>query len=113
MKNLLAAYEPDLMVIRIKEDLEALSNRDGIIVPFKDMEEVSVFFHEWIHFIHNTSTLIGLTLFYSYIGLWKIFRYSYANGLAGEVGLNDDLKKQFNNMLKFMGGLGQVVMRND
>lgn len=103
--NVLASYEPDLMVIKINKDFKPLSNEDGEIVPFKNFEEISIFFHEWIHFIHNSSTLIGLTLFNSYIGLWKIFRFTYAGGQPVEVELNEDLKIQLKNLIEFKNAI--------
>jgi len=104
-KNVLASYEPDLMVIKINKDFKPLSNEDGKIIPFKSLEEISIFFHEWIHFIHNSSTLIGLTLFNSYIGLWKIFRFTYADGQPVEVELDEDLKIQLKNLIEFKNAI--------
>lgn len=104
MKIQAATYLPDRMIITIKKDLEALSDSNGEIQPFKSLEEVGYFFHEWIHFLHNTSTLIGLTIFYNYIGLWKIFRFTYNDyGEAGVVEICEDYKIQLNELLTFIG----------
>ena len=43
---------------------------------FKGPREVSYFFHEWIHYVHNVSTIHGMSAFSSLIGLWNAFRFT-------------------------------------
>jgi len=68
-----ASYLPDCQVIRLKWDFAAFAdpgNIRGIVGP----TEVGVFFHEWVHYLHNVSTILGLSAFGNQVALWSEFR---------------------------------------
>lgn len=87
----IASYLPQVMMIKLKSDLNVLNNFN-YIEGFKTRQEIGVFFHEWIHYVHNTTTLLGLSSFYSSISLWHLFRNTYNNKVfaGGEFLSNKD-----------------------
>jgi hypothetical protein len=78
----IASYLPQIMMIKLKSDLNVLLNPDDP-EKFETAEQIGVFFHEWIHYLHNTTTLLGLSSFNSSVALWHLFRNTYKDGVAG------------------------------
>lgn len=71
----IASYLPDFQLIKFGPDLPAFAdpeNHRGILVP----HELAYFFHEWIHYFHNVSTVHGLSSFANLVHLWGLFRNS-------------------------------------
>jgi len=86
----ISSYRPDCQVITLKKEFAAFTDPDnlrGIIGP----DEVGYIFHEWIHYLHNVSTIHGLTAFVNFAHLWSAFRNTIGDdGLsAGSTVLND------------------------
>lgn len=57
-----ASYLPESQIITLRKDFPAFTDPeklDGFINP----EQFGVFFHEWIHFLHNISTINGFSIF--------------------------------------------------
>jgi len=68
-----ATYAPEMQLLTLKPDFEAFAdpaNPRG----FESPEQVAIFFHEWIHYLHNVSTVHGLTTFGTLTILWSNFR---------------------------------------
>lgn len=71
----LATYLPESQVITLKKDIDCFQDPDNL-KGFANPQSLSVFFHEWIHFLHNVSTINGLVGFSQQIVLWSNFRWS-------------------------------------
>lgn len=71
----LATYLPESQIITLKKDMGCFQDPDNL-EGFPNIQSLSVFFHEWIHFLHNVSTTNGLVGFSQQIVLWSNFRWS-------------------------------------
>lgn len=90
MKETPATYLSEFMLIKLKPLIPAFCDPDKLR-GFQTAQEVGVFMHEWMHYLHNTYTLLGLVTFNHSIGLWKIFRWSYdSQGNSGALPLDDN-----------------------
>lgn len=68
-----ASYLPECQVITLREHFDAFADPNdtrGIQTP----QELGFFFHEWLHYLHNISTVQGLSAFSNQVGLWTNFR---------------------------------------
>lgn len=78
----IASYLPDFQLIKLGLDLPAFCDPDdprGFVGP----HEISYFFHEWLHYLHNASTIHGLSAFANLVHLWTLFRSSIgSDGLS-------------------------------
>lgn len=89
-----ASFLPDSLVIRLSKNITAFANPDDIegFTPLN----IGFFFHEWVHYLHNVSTLHGLSSFENAIAIWSDFRFTchagtYSGGadsLATDVALD-------------------------
>jgi hypothetical protein len=77
----IASYAPDRQIITFSPAMLILP-RDGERENFETAVQMSYFFHEWIHYLHNVSTVHGMSAYSSFIGLWNAFRHT-----TGELGL--------------------------
>ncbi|CAI2041595.1 Uncharacterised protein [Serratia fonticola] len=69
----IASYLPESQIITLSKDFPALDDPNelkGFITPV----QLGIFFHEWIHFLHNVSTFNGLSSFSIQVVLWSNFR---------------------------------------
>jgi hypothetical protein len=71
----IASYAPDKQIITFSPAMLILP-RDGARGHFKTAVQMSYFFHEWIHYLHNVSTVHGMSAYSSFIGLWNAFRHT-------------------------------------
>ncbi len=78
----IASYAPDSQIITFGPAMLILP-RDGERGNFETVVQMSYFFHEWIHYLHNVSTVHGMSAYSSFIGLWNAFRHT-----TGELGLS-------------------------
>ncbi|HBE5975174.1 TPA: hypothetical protein KMD88_002735, partial [Escherichia coli] len=72
------SYLPESQIITLCKDFPAFTDPeklDGFINP----EQFGVFFHEWIHFLHNISTINGFSIFCTQNILWSNFRWAMDN----------------------------------
>lgn len=71
----IASYSPDRQIITFSEDMMVCPEgaNSGL---FQGPKIVSYFFHEWIHYLHNVSTIHGISAFSSFIGMWNAFRFT-------------------------------------
>jgi hypothetical protein len=98
-----ASYLPDCQVIRLRPEFSAFSdpeNPRGVHGP----NEIGLFFHEWLHYLHNVSTVHGLSAFGNQVLLWTDFRHTTnASGLsAGSEGLAPQHKEIVRQRLVFL-----------
>lgn len=80
-----ASFLPDSLVIRLSKNITAFAN-PGDIEGFTP-SNIGFFFHEWVHYLHNVSTLHGLSSFENAISIWSDFRFTcnartYSGGSA-------------------------------
>ncbi|WP_156428497.1 hypothetical protein [Pseudomonas sp. URMO17WK12:I11] len=73
------SYIADLLLIkipeRIAENLVIKDSNGTLIFDFSNSRCVSYFFHEWLHYVHNVSTVNGVYAFASIINMWANFRH--------------------------------------
>lgn len=74
----IASYLPESQIITLSKDFPALTDPDDL-VGFINPKQFGGFFHEWIHFFHNVSTISGFSLFCVQITLWSNFRWAMDN----------------------------------
>ncbi|HFV9294370.1 TPA: hypothetical protein ACIAIE_004245 [Serratia fonticola] len=74
----IASYLQESQIITLSKDFPALTDPDNL-VGFTNPEQFGFFFHEWIHFLHNISTINGFSLFSAQIILWSNFRWTMNN----------------------------------
>jgi hypothetical protein len=68
-----ASYLPEQLIIKLGPELQVI-DKNGCPVPFPTPAALGFFFHEYIHYLHNISTICGLSGFLNTVGLWRIFR---------------------------------------
>jgi len=71
----IASYAQDKQIITFSPAMLILP-RDGARGHFETVVQISYFFHEWIHYLHNVSTVHGMSAYSSFIGLWNAFRHT-------------------------------------
>lgn len=76
MSNAAASYMPDMQVMTLKPTFEAFVDPD-IPGGFSTPEQVAIFLHEWIHYLHNVSTMLGLMTFCNLTIVWSNFRWTF------------------------------------
>jgi len=69
----IASYLPDSQLIKLGADLPAFCDP---VSPrgFIGSYELAYVFHEWTHYLHNVSTIHGLSAFANLVHLWSDFR---------------------------------------
>ena len=68
--NAAASYSPDYQVIRFKSNFDVFSDPDNLR-GFGTPHEVGFFVHEWIHFLHNVSTVHGICAYSHLAVTWS------------------------------------------
>lgn len=99
-----ATYSPDYHVIRLKSEFPAFSDT---VTPqgFQTPQQVGFFIHEWLHYLHNISTIHGIAAYSHAVILWSNVRPTIDhNGLCmGDEHLEPshfaDIRKQFKHRL--------------
>lgn len=100
IKETPATYLFEFMLIKFKSSMPAFSDPENL-TGLQTPQEVGIFFHEWMHYLHNTYTLLGLVTFNHTIGLWKTFRWSYDDkGISGTTALSEGNMKTLADILK-------------
>ncbi|MDD9578529.1 hypothetical protein PIG65_08335 [Enterobacter sp. FR 78] len=74
----IATYLPESQIITLTKDFPALEDPQNPI-GFTNPTQFAFFFHEWIHFLHNISTIHGFSVFCSQLILWNNFRWTMEN----------------------------------
>ncbi|MCM3606186.1 MULTISPECIES: hypothetical protein [Cupriavidus] len=73
------SYLPDLLFIKlpalIAKDLLPEDADGNVSLDLSHWRLNGYLFHEWLHYVHNTSTLNGLYAFASMISMWANFRH--------------------------------------
>lgn len=70
-----ASYLAESQIITLSKDFLALADPDEQ-KGFVTATDLGVFFHEWVHFLHNISTINGLSTFSLQVVLWSNFRWA-------------------------------------
>jgi len=105
MSSILAAsYLPDSQVITLKPEFDALADTDPVKRKgFEGPSQIGFFFHEWTHYLHNVSTIQGLSAFCNLIHLWGVFRFTMEDGVSkGSNILDNDLALNLRQKVEFM-----------
>src|SRR5579863_4866619 len=96
-----ASFLPDYLVIRLSKNLTAFANPNDI--EGFTTQTMGYFFHEWVHYLHNVSTLHGITAFENALGIWSNFRHSCTVGAysTGPANLPPELLQDITQRLAF------------
>src|SRR6266436_5318677 len=71
--TVLAGYLPQAMIIRMSAALPVYDHSSNAL-QFPTPAASGVLFHEYIHFLHNISTISGGAAFINTVELWRCFR---------------------------------------
>lgn len=71
-----ASYKPDMQVMTLSEHMPAFADPNDP-TGFTTPEQVAIFTHEWIHYLHNVSTIVGMTTICTYANIWNSFRWTF------------------------------------
>lgn len=114
-----AGYKPQEFIIRLGSEIQMFdSEKNALVAPTPNA--LAVFMHEYMHYIHNVSTLIGVSALINTLEFWRLFRCTFdENGFSlGSTHLDataqdclkliseilaagrGNYKPQFNNVLK-------------
>jgi len=69
----IAGYLPEKLIIRLGTEIRIV-DQNGSPVPFPTPAAFGVFMHEYMHYLHNISTVCGLSGFMNTLELWRLFR---------------------------------------
>lgn len=69
----IAGYLPEKLIIRLGTEIRIV-DQNGSPVPFPTPAAFAVFMHEYMHYLHNISTVCGLSGFMNTLELWRLFR---------------------------------------
>jgi hypothetical protein len=88
-----ASYLPECQVITLKEHFDAFADPNNVR-GIQNADELGFFFHEWLHYLHNVSTVQGLSAFANQVGHWQNFRFTIgAEGLSqGSASLSPEMQ---------------------
>lgn len=99
----IASYLPDSQLIKLGVDLPAFSDPEN---PrgFIGVHEVAYVIHEWTHYLHNVSTIHGLSAFANLVHLWSVFRRTIGpDGFSmGSSSLPEDIRMHFRQKNRFI-----------
>jgi hypothetical protein len=102
----LATYLPDSQLITLKPQFEVWTNQKnhGQHLTARDF---ATFFHEWIHYLHNVSTIHGLSAFANLVHLWTEFRATIGeDGLSrGSSSLSPEAQLRVRQKVALLGGI--------
>lgn len=99
----IASYLPESQIITLSKYFPALDDPNAL-KGFNTPVQVGVFFHEWIHFLHNVSTLNGLASFSLQVVLWSNFRWTM-NEQGVSIGSEDMISDEVKNNRNFINYL--------
>lgn len=71
-----ASYKPDMQVMTLSEHMPAFADPNDP-TGFTTPEQVAIFTHEWIHYLHNLSTIVGMSTVCTYANIWNSFRWTF------------------------------------
>jgi hypothetical protein len=80
--TVLAGYLPQAMIIRMSAALPVYDH-SGNVLHFPTPTAFGFFFHEYVHFLHNISTISGIAAFVNTVELWRCFRSTVRSDGAG------------------------------
>jgi hypothetical protein len=79
LNSAIARYMPDRQLITFSTGMIILPKGEGEESGFSDIRKISFFFHEWMHYLHNISTLHGVSAFVALTEIWSAFRRTTDN----------------------------------
>lgn len=101
--TVLAGYLPQAMIIRMSAALPVYDH-SGNVLQFPTPAALGFFFHEYVHFLHNTSTVSGIAAFINTVELWRCFRATIgADGAStGSSALSADKMQHLRTLLSYL-----------
>jgi len=76
LNSSVASYLPDRCLITFSSAMPVISKEDLQPIGFFGAKQISYFLHEWMHYLHNISTVHGISSFSSLVELWSAFRWT-------------------------------------
>ncbi len=104
LNSSIASYLPDRYLITFSPAMAILSKEDQKSRGLTGVREISYFFHEWIHYLHNISTVHGVSSFCSLLGMWSAFRWTSNEHGIGSGKIDHESPESFkvSELMKFM-----------
>jgi hypothetical protein len=104
--TVIAGYLPQAMIIRMSAALPVY-DPEGKVLQFPTPAAFGFFFHEYVHFIHNISTVSGIAAFFNTVELWRRFRATIGNNGAsvGSSTLPADKVQQLRTLLSYLAAI--------
>ena len=99
----IASYLPKSMVICVGPDLQIFDeHKSEISIP--TATAFGYFFHEYVHYLHNISTVSGIAAFINTMELWRCFRLTMKPGghSAGSAAFSPDQKSHLGGVLLYL-----------
>lgn len=104
----LASYLPDSQLITLGPEFAAWTDQSdfGREQPLS-RRRFATLFHEWVHYLHNVSTIHGLSAFANLVHLWTEFRPTIGrDGLSlGGTSLSSEAQSRVRQKLVLLGGI--------
>lgn len=82
LNALYGRFAPDTMLISMYPK-HALIDGDDNPLPL-NLRGASYLFHEWMHYIHNVSTVHGASCFLNVVTYWNDFRFTMSDGVESQ-----------------------------
>jgi hypothetical protein len=98
MSDAVASYLPETMLIHLSPNSRLFAHDDVTYQPSALV--LGYFFHEYVHYLHNISTLSGIVVFINTIDLWRSFRETF--GIEGFSRGSEDLSASSRQRLKVL-----------
>lgn len=76
LNSSVASYLPDRYLITFSPAMCVFSIDELKPRGFRGIRHISYFFHEWMHYLHNVSTVHGVASFASLVEIWSAFRWT-------------------------------------
>jgi hypothetical protein len=72
----IASYMPDRQLITFSAAMQVIPEEGNSRGLFQGPHVIGYFFHEWFHYLHNVSTIHGISAFASLVSLWSAYRWT-------------------------------------
>jgi hypothetical protein len=101
--TVLAGYLPQAMIIRMSAALPVYDH-SGKVLQFPTPAAFGFFFHEYVHFLHNISTVSGIAALINTVELWRCFRATIVpdGASAGSATLPADKAQHLTTLVSYL-----------
>lgn len=107
----IAGYLPEKLIIRLGTEIRII-DPSGSPLPLPTPAAFAAFMHEYMHYLHNVSTVCGLSGLANTLELWRLFRQTFdAEGFSvGSSRLDGTIQEHLKRLLHILAA-GRIVFR--